>query len=49
MTWSPRARQITIAVAVVLVVLVVLLEIRQQGRAELLMDDTFTFVGLPLL
>jgi hypothetical protein len=44
--WSPRARQITIAVAVVLVVL---LEIRQQGRAELLMDDTFTFVDRPLL
>ncbi|MER6974540.1 DUF2752 domain-containing protein [Nocardioides sp. NPDC057767] len=44
-TWSPRARQIMIAVAVILVVL---LEVRQQGRAELLMDDTFTFVDYPL-
>lgn len=43
-TWTRRARWIAIVVAVILVVL---LEVRQQGRAELLMSDTFTFVGHP--
>lgn len=40
-TWTRRARWIAIGATVVLVAL---LEIRQQGRAELLMSDTFTFV-----
>lgn len=43
-TWTRRARWITITLVVVLAAL---LEIRQQGRAELLMTDTFTFVDHP--
>ncbi len=43
-TWTRRARWITITLVIVLVAL---LEIRQQGRAELLMTDTFTFVDHP--
>lgn len=43
-TWTRRARRIAITVALLLVVL---LEIRQQGRAELLMNDTFTLVDHP--
>lgn len=44
LTWTRRARWITLTLVVVLVVL---MEIRQQGRAELLMTDTFTFVDHP--
>lgn len=43
-TWTRRTRRIAITAAVILVVL---LEIRQQGRAELLMNDTFTVVDHP--
>lgn len=43
-TWTRRARWITITLVIVLVAL---LEIRQQGRAELLMSDTFTRVDHP--
>lgn len=45
-TWTRRARWIAIMVAIALIVL---LEIRQQGRAELLMSNTFTFVDHPPL
>ncbi len=43
-SWNRRARWLAIMVAVTLLVL---LEIRQQGRAELLMTDTFTIVDHP--
>ncbi len=43
-TWTRRSRWIAITLVVVLVAL---LEIRQLGRAELLMTDTFTFVDHP--
>lgn len=43
-TWTRGARWVAIMVAVALIVL---LEIRQQGRAKLLMSNTFTFVDHP--
>jgi hypothetical protein len=44
-TWTRRARRIAIAAAVILLIL---LEIRQQGRADLLMQGTFTFIDHPV-
>lgn len=44
LTWTRRTRRIAVALALILVVLI---EIRQQGRAELLMNDTFTLVDRP--
>lgn len=44
LTWTRRTRRIAITAAIIIVVL---LEIRQQGRAELLMNDTFTVVDHP--
>lgn len=38
--WTPRRRATTVTIALVLLVL---LEIRQQTRADLLMEGTFTF------
>lgn len=42
--WTRRRRWIALTA---LVVLVIVLEIRQQGRADFLMDGTFTFVDHP--
>ncbi|GGO84976.1 hypothetical protein GCM10011584_03820 [Nocardioides phosphati] len=43
-SWTPRTRMFAITAAVVLVAL---LEVRQQGRADLLMRGTFTLVDKP--
>lgn len=39
--WSSRGRRLTLGI---IVVLVIALEVRQQGRADLLMEGTFTLV-----